>query len=153
MIRLFRISSSQYITDLSGMGARLYGGRWNHVGDPIVYSSGSRSLAAVEFLVHVPMALAPENLSIAEINIKKNVKRESVVKNQLPSHWRDYPAPEQLAILGSQWLKSKSSLLLDVPSAVVDKEINVLINPLHPDMKYVKVAKIDSFSFDPRLYK
>lgn len=153
MIQLFRISKSQYISDLSGMGARLYGGRWNHVGDSVIYSSGSRSLAALEFLVHLPMALAPDNLSIVEINIKNNVKRKSLVENQLPHHWRDYPAPYQLATLGSQWIKSTSSLLLDVPSSVVDKEVNTLINPLHPDMKFVKIAKIETFSFDSRLFE
>ncbi len=134
------------------MGARLYGGRWNHVGDSVVYCSGSRSLAVLELLVHVPMALAPDNISIVEINIKKNVKRESLVESQLPPHWRDYPAPDQLATLGSQWIKSTSSLLLDVPSSVVDKEVNTLINPLHPDMKFVKIAKIETFSFDSRLF-
>ncbi len=153
MIQLFRISKSQHISDLSGMGVRLYGGRWNHVGDSVVYSSGSRSLAALEFLVHLPMALAPDNLSIVEINVKKNVKRESLVESQLPPHWRDYPAPNQLATFGSQWIKSTSSLLLDVPSSVVDKEVNTLINPLHPDMKFVKIAKIETFSFDRRLFE
>lgn len=153
MIQLFRISKSQYINDLSGMGARLYGGRWNSAGYPVVYSSGSRSLAALEFLVHTPMVLAPDNLSIVEINIKKNVKRELLTENQLPRHWRDTPAPEQLAILGSEWIKSQSSLLLEVPSVVVDKEINTLINPMHPDIKFVKIAKIERFSFDSRLFE
>ena len=153
MIKLFRISKSQYISDLSGVGARLYGGRWNHAGDAVVYSSGSRALAALEFLVHLPMALAPDNLSIVEINIEKNVKRESLAKSLLPHHWRDYPAPDQLATLGSQWIKSTSSLLLDVPSPVVDKEVNTLINPLHPDMKFVKLSTIEAFLFDPRLFE
>ena len=69
MIKLFRISTSEHINDITGTGARIYGGRWNNAGYPIIYSSGSRSLAALEFLVHVPMALAPEDLSILEINI------------------------------------------------------------------------------------
>lgn len=152
MIQLFRISKSQYINDLSGMGARIYGGRWNSPGYPVIYSSGSRSLAALEFLVHTPMMLAPDNLSIVEIQVKKNVKRLAVNEDELPSHWRDTPAPEQLAALGSEWLKSQLSLLLEVPSVVVEKEVNILINPMHPDMKFVKIAKVERFSFDPRLF-
>ena len=135
------------------MGARIYGGRWNHTGYPAVYTSGSRSLAALEFLVHVPMALAPENLSIVEINIQENIEWESINESQLPSNWRDYPAPEQLANIGTNWIKSKSSLLLDIPSAVVEKEVNTLINPLHPDIKFVDLTNIDMFSFDSRLFK
>lgn len=152
MIKLYRISATEHIKDLSGTGARIYGGRWNNAGYPIVYSSGSRSLAALEFLVHVPMALAPDNLSIAEIIITDKVKRESITTNKLPSNWRDYPAPEQLAEIGTKWIKSKSSLLLDIPSAVVDQEINTLINPLHPDMKHVNPAKVEKFYFDSRLF-
>ena len=147
MIKLFRICSSEHINDITGTGARIYGGRWNHVGYPVVYTSGSRSLAALEFLVHVPMALAPENLSIVEINIQENVERESITVKQLPSTWRNYPAPEHLANIGTNWIKSNSSLLLDIPSAVVDKEVNTLINPLHLDIKHVNVAIVEKFSF------
>ena len=152
MIKLYRISSPEYIDDLSGTGARIFGGRWNHSGYPVIYTSGSRSLAALEFLVHVPMALAPENLSIAEINIQENIERESVKEGLLPSNWRNYPAPEQLANIGTNWIKSKSALLLDIPSALVGKEVNTLINPLHPDIEFVKLVKIEKFSFDSRLF-
>ncbi len=152
MIQLFRISLSEHINDMTGTGAKIYGGRWNHAGYPVVYASGSRSLAALEFLVHVPMALAPDNLSIAEINIQKKITRSSIKNNQLPSNWQAYPAPEEIANIGTNWIKSKSSLLLDVPSAVLDKEFNTLINPLHPDMQFVNLVNIEPFSFDPRLF-
>ncbi len=97
MIKLFRLAASKHISDLSGTGARIYGGRWNHPGYPVVYASASRSLAALEFLVHVPMALAPADLSIIEINIKEDVDKESVNVSSLPSNWRDYPAPERFS--------------------------------------------------------
>jgi RES domain-containing protein len=152
LIKLYRISSKEHIEDITGTGARIYGGRWNHVNYPVVYTSASRSLAALEFLVHVPMALAPVNLSIAEIMIQKNVQRDTIPFSELPANWRDYPAPEQLANLGTRWLKSKSSLLLDIPSAVVEQEFNTLINPLHPDAKFVKMVNIEPFLFDSRLF-
>lgn len=153
MIKLYRISISEHIRDISGTGAKIYGGRWNHLGYPVVYTSGSRSLAALEFLVHVPMALAPRGLSIIEINIENSIKRDAVKESLLPSNWRAYPAPEQLANIGTNWIKSKSSLLLDIPSAVMDKELNTLINPLHPDIKHLSIAKVEEFSFDPRFLK
>ena len=99
------------------------------------------------------MALAPTNLSIAEINIQENVGREAIKESSLPDNWRDYPAPEQLANIGTTWIKSKSTLLLDVPSAVMEGEVNSLINPLHPDMKFVSFGKIEKFSFDSRLFR
>ena len=151
MIKLYRIATTEHISDICGTGARIYGGRWNDIGYPVVYAAGSRSLAVLEFLVHVPMALAPEDLSIMEINIVETVGRESVNESQLPSNWRDYPAPEQLAEIGTNWIKSKSTLLLDIPSAVVSREVNTLINPLHEDIKSVNVVSIEKFSFDSRL--
>jgi RES domain-containing protein len=153
VIKLFRICKSEHINDISGTGARIFGGRWNHPGYPVIYTSSSRSLAALEFLVHVPMALAPQDLSIVEINIQKNVKQELITENQLPSNWRDYPALEQLANIGTSWIKENSSLLLEIPSAVVDKEMNVLINPLHPDINHINVATKEKFFFDPRLFR
>lgn len=152
-IKLYRISPSKFINDISGIGAKLYGGRWNQVGYPVVYASGSRSLAALEFLVHVPMALAPKDLSIAEINIKKNIKPKTIQLGELPPNWRDYPAPQELVELGTDWLKANSSLLLEVPSAVMEHEVNTLINPLHPDMQFVSISLIEGFSFDSRLFK
>ena len=151
MTRLFKISTTEHIDDLTGSGAKFYGGRWNSPGYPVIYTSGTRSLAALEFLVHVPMALAPEDLSIIEINIPGKIQRKSLGKKQLPPNWRDYPAPDKLASIGTDWLKSKSSLLLEIPSAVLAQEVNILINPLHNDMQYVRIAKIEEFSFDPRL--
>lgn len=153
MIKLYRISTKEHIQDLSGTGARIYGGRWNDIGYPVVYSSTSRSLAALEFLVHVPMALAPTDLCIAELTITENIKKKLITSDELPANWRGYPAPEQLATIGTNWIKSKSSLLLDIPSAVMDKEINTLINPLHPDMQYMVLKKVDEFHFDSRLFQ
>ncbi|MBC8006624.1 MAG: RES domain-containing protein, partial [Prolixibacteraceae bacterium] len=37
-------------TAFSGEGARLYGGRWNRKGVPMVYTAGSQSLAMLKCL-------------------------------------------------------------------------------------------------------
>jgi len=88
-----------------------------------------------------------------EINITERVETESVNESQLPMNWCDYPAPEQLADIGTKWLKSRSSLLLETPSAVMNKEVNILINPLHEDIKSVRLVSVEKFSFDHRLMR
>ena len=47
---VFRIARKEYIQDLSGRGAELFGGRWNEKGIPALYTSSSLSLAALEIL-------------------------------------------------------------------------------------------------------
>jgi len=50
---VYRIAKTRYIYDLTGAGARLYGGRWNQKGIGMIYTSENRSLASLEFLVHI----------------------------------------------------------------------------------------------------
>ena len=150
-MELFRIAKTKYINDLSGAGARTYGGRWNHKGVALVYSSESRALAALEYLVHVPMAMAPTNLSIMQLDIPDGIVPEQLDVSFLPSNWKEYPPPQVLATLGTNWALSNQSLLLRVPSTIVDQEFNFLINPAHPDFKFIKPSRRERFVFDNRL--
>ncbi len=71
----------------------------------------------------------------------------------LPRNWREHPASSNLADIGTKWAKSNRSLLLRVPSAVVEKEFNVLVNPLHPDMVRVALLELEPCELDERLYR
>lgn len=51
----FRIAQAQYARDLTGTGARLYGGRWNSEGHRAIYAASYRSLALLEVLVHLDL--------------------------------------------------------------------------------------------------
>jgi len=152
-MEVYRIAAAQHINNLLGDGARRYGGRWNRKGTGIIYTSESRALAAVEYLVHVPLSIVPANLTIAILRIPDRVTAREIVSSDLPDNWRDYPAPPELAALGSRWVASEETLLLRVPSVVVDQELNILINPSHPDMKKVAITAVEPFRFDDRLLR
>ena len=152
-MKLFRIAKEQHIGGLSGIGARLYGGRWNHKGVAVVYASESRALAALEYLVHVPMSTIPRDLEMMELVIPEQIIPENIDTADLPLKWREYPPPQRLATLGSNWVHSNRSLLLRVPSAVVENEFNVLINPEHEDLKRIRTIGPVQFEFDGRLLK
>jgi len=147
-MKVYRITKSKFINDVSGTGARLYGGRWNHKGTGLIYTSESRSLATVEYLVHVPFTIKPSGLSIVTLDISDTVSYSEISQSDLPDDWKNYPAPLTLADIGTDWAMGNHSLLLRVPSAVIPYELNYLINPLHPDMKYVSIFQVDDYTFD-----
>ena len=148
---LYRIARMKYARNLSGEGARLAGGRWNYKGTPLIYAAASRSLACLEALVHMSQADFLIKRKIVVIEIPKTIASQIIDKSVLPRNWRQYPPSFKLADIGTQWAGSMKSLLLQVPSAVVPEEFNMLINPAHPDMKHVKITKIEDFQFDKRL--
>jgi RES domain-containing protein len=148
---VYRIARTRHIRDLSGIGARLYGGRWNHPGTALLYASESRSLATVEFLVHLSMPEAPAGLSIATLEIPDDVRPGEIRPSSLPGNWREHPAPAALAELGTKWARANRGLLLRVPSAVVEGEYNLLINPAHADMPRVAIARVERYRMNSRL--
>jgi hypothetical protein len=40
-----------------------------------------------------------------------------------------------------------------VPSAILPEENDVLINPVHPRFRELKLAGGETFAFDPRMWK
>ena len=149
---LWRLAREAYQA-LDGDGARLYGGRWNSEGVPVVYASESLSLAVLEYLVHVDPALIPADLLAMEIELPDDPALGAVVDPALfpAGDWRTYPAPEWQAELGDLWIEDATFLWLAVPSAIVPEEHNVLLNPRHPRMADVRTVGTRPFRFDRRL--
>jgi RES domain-containing protein len=152
-MRVYRIARTSFVRDLTGAGARTYGGRWNHKGTPLIYTSGTRSLAGLEYLVHLPMTLEPLDLSIATLILPDDPEMQEIPVSSLPRGWKEYPASLELADIGSDWVRTGGGLLLRVPSAVVQDEYNVLINPEHTDMNLIEIEDVRTFVFDERLLK
>lgn len=145
---LYRIAKRPY-ADLSGTGARLYGGRWNSEGRSMVYLTSSRSLAVLEALVHLSPTNLPLDFCIMTIDAPDNFAEIKV--EQLPQNWNDYPEPNSLKHIGKDFLLKQKHLFLKVPSAIVNEEYNYLLNPLHPDAGLVKIISTQPFAFDQRL--
>jgi len=65
---------------------------------------------------------------------------------------RKSPAPGILTKdIGTDWANSMETVVLSVPSAVVDRELNYLLNPGHPDFSLINFDPPEPFEFDPRL--
>lgn len=139
--------------DLSGVGAKMTGGRWNTVGVPMLYCAESRALACLETVVHLEAGGLPYNRYLVEIAVPSEVWAKARVETaaSLKIGWDAQPAGRVSIGLGSDWARGKSSLLLLVPSAIVPEETNILVNPEHPDRVRLRARKIRKWVYDPRL--
>ena len=138
---------------LDGEGARQAGGRWNHRGVAVVYTSATLSLAALEYFVHLDPQDVPGDLVAIPAEIPDTLARREITARALPANWRAYPAPDELATLGTAWVRARTTAVLIVPSAIVPEERNVLLNPAHPDFRRIRRGTPAPFSFDPRLWR
>jgi len=146
---VYRIVKSKYAADLSGEGARLFGGRWNDKGTPCLYASESRSLALLEYTVNVNVDDIPRALSLTTIEIPDNFHELTIP--ELPGNWRLAPAPANTTHFGTALLKSMIAPVIKIPSAVIPEEFNYLLNPLHPDKNLFRVVGIQDFIYDLRI--
>lgn len=135
---------------LDGEGARLWGGRWNSPGRPVVYAAGTLALAALEYLAHVDPEDVPDDLVALGIALPDGAPVRVLTVDDLPDGWRAPGAAACLAI-GDAWLAAGDALALRVPSALVPEEVNLLLDPKHPAMGAVRVVAERPFAFDPRL--
>jgi RES domain-containing protein len=136
---------------LDGEGARHAGGRWNNAGRPVIYTSSTLSLAALEYLVHMDIEDAPGDLIAMRIGVPDDVPTQEVAADGLPDGWRREPRHPACIEIGERWLAEGRTLALRVPSAVIPEEANWLINPAHPDARRVPILSVGDFAFDPRL--
>ncbi len=147
---VWRITTRRFADHaFSGEGARLYSGRWNRVGQPMVYTAESRSLATLEMLAQDEPLRARYVLIPAHLTERVSV--ETLRLDQLPSNWRTLAGRESLQLLGAQWLRQTSSCVLVVPSAVMPAESNFLLNPLHPDFRHISLGEPEILDTDTRL--
>lgn len=117
----------------------------------MVYAATSRALAALEFFVNLEPNEAPDDLLIAEATIPDEFV-ETLQLRELPRNWRGLNN-ERCRDLGSAWAASCRSLALRVPSAVVEGDWNVLLNPKHPEFGKVKIGSAKPFRFDERMFR
>jgi RES domain-containing protein len=152
MLTVWRLITARFADSaFSGEGARLYGGRWNLKGVPLVYTSGSQSLATLEMLVQDEPLRA--RYVMIPATLPNGMKIERIAPEQLLADWRSPDARQGLRVIGTGWATRRSSAVLAVPSAVIPSETNYLLNPLHPSFTKIKIGKPQDFVTDLRLIR
>ncbi len=146
------VPEDQAAAAFDGEGARLYGGRWNSVGVPMVYASEHQSLAALEIRIHIDRTAKRQLYKCFAFQFDEQLMDVFRVGG-LPKDWMQEPPPPSLQQLGDNWANSRASVILAVPSVIIPKELNYLINPKHPDFARLKIGKPADFAFDQRLFQ
>jgi len=148
---LYRFAHRKYAHDISGTGSKLKGGRWNSVGLPVVYSSERISLSLLEVLANANTLEELQMIQLTEIEVPDNVPSHEIRLPQLKKEWwKDF---EYSQWLGSEILKENKALIIKCPSAIIERENNYLINPLHSTFKKINIKAVNDFRFDERLFK
>jgi RES domain-containing protein len=117
----------------------------------VVYTAQSRSLAFLEMLVQDEPLRA--NYLLIPAEIPGDISRLKIDSEQLPKNWRTLESRSALEEMGSQWLRDARYCVLDVPSAVIPAERNLLLNPAHPDFARIKIGQPESLESDLRLMR
>lgn len=156
-MRLWRIAAdtrSYPASDLSGGGAAKNPGRWNNVGEPVIYAAQTIAIAVLETAAHIDDAGLPLNRYLIELDVPDDVwaQREEVDFGSLPVTWSAIPAGNGSAGVGSQWLAMQKSPILLVPSVIVPEERSSLINPLHPECSRITARIVRLFEYN-RLFR
>ncbi len=154
MITAWRIVKARYAANaFAGEGARQYGGRWNSIGTPMVYTSDYLATAVLELIVNMAdhSALFSKYRCIA-VDIPTRLIT-ALDPNKLPADWQDNPPPTSTRMLGDHWIQGQDSAVYKVPSAILPQHHSYLINPLHADFSKIKIGKPQLFEFDPRISK
>ena len=144
-MRVWRISN---FADLSGEGGLLIEGRWHFRGTPIVYCTDHPSTALLEILVHATRYTVPDYYQLLEIEVPNDIETFAPT---IAMNW-DRDADETRRI-GARFIADGIFALMNVPSVIMPKARNFLLNPAHSDARRIRIVETYRYPFDSRLIK
>src|SRR5579862_7464036 len=126
-IDLWRISKFH---SLSGEGGLRYSARWHSAGRRIVYLAESPAGAMIEVLVHLELneKTWPSNYDLMRVVVPDGIEIVTIQVTDDESWKLDLNVSRGL---GDEWLASGRTALARVPSVILPKTWNVLLNPEH----------------------
>jgi len=147
---VYRVGKTKHANDLSGEGAKINGGRWNHKSVPCLYTSESRALSLLEYTVNVNVEEIPRALSISTIEIPDS---EILIINEdsLPGNWKKVPAPSSTQDFGTHLLQGLKKAVFRIPSSVISEEFNYILNALHFNSRNFRIKSITDLVYDIRI--
>jgi len=138
--------------DLSGEGGKIASARWHTKGKSVVYLAETPAGAMLEYLAHL---VANEGqLPLTYDLLEVQAPEEIAIKDLLPL--ADVDWKESLLLtrrIGDDWLAGKETPMARVPSAILPRTWNILLNPDHADARAVRIEAVIRERFDNRLFR
>jgi RES domain-containing protein len=159
-MEVYRILKAPFDKDpLSVIGSELYPGRWNQVGQGLLYTASHPALAFLETMVHfetVPFNELPA-LRLFVLVVDETLIRPISVKS-LPFGWNTTTNTTTTQRLLARWIEqpdhpATNFLGVSVPSALLEMSVNYLFAPKHPLFSTIQVVDSYPLSIDPRLWR
>ncbi len=147
-MEVFRISKAIYADKLQASGNA---GRWNYGGERVIYAAATRSLAALELLVHLSGLPLQHAFRVMVIYLPEDLSILRTELNDLPPDWSGRSPYGLTQEMGSAWLRANKHCVLRVPSSLIPQEYIFVLNVLHPAFDQVALTGVERFAFDPRL--
>lgn len=151
-MQVWRIAKARFATDLSGQGAALFGGRWNHREHRALYFGMTPAICALETFIHATeVPRFPLKLIQLSLPDDPALYWEPSMA-QLPYGWDAKPSDTPSMDFGTAWLEEGRQLGLILPSSVLTVERNIMLNPEHAAASQIKVLDVTDFSYDSRMF-
>ena len=144
---VYRITTEQWSKSLQASGNPA---RWNAKGQFVIYTAGSRSLACLENLVHRSGEWQGKMYKVMLIKFPDKIKIDTIEEASLKNNWQQFNNFSYCQSMANKWLTKSTAVILRVPSVIIKKEYNYLINPQHQDFKLIKLINAEDFDFDER---
>ena len=120
-----------------------------------MYHAEHPALALLEKLAHLEIDPddLPDTYQLVEVDVPDDIAVEAIDAAELSrahANWRsDLSATRKI---GDDWLKGERTALLRVPSVILPKSTDVLLNPAHPDTSKAAIVAVTQPAYDPRLF-
>lgn len=92
----------------------------------------------------------PDDYVITPVLIPDDLSMQELTDEHLPEHWDSAITVDAPRDVGTLWARNLSAVTLSVPSVVIPRERNFLINPRHPDFHRLRFLDHEPFHFDER---
>jgi RES domain-containing protein len=145
---IYRITLTKFAGKLIASGRAA---RWNPNDVEMIYTASSRSLACLENVVHRSQAGLNGLFSIMAIECPDQLKIQTIHLKDLPEDWQDFNQMRITQKIGVNWISENETAILQVPSSIIDEEVNYLLNPAHKDFNQIRVISNQPFVFDKRI--